>query len=82
MKNELTTDLNFAFEKTYNTTQGQGELVEDVDRIKYSVQPGASYKFNRSISAGLTSNYEWNDDAKREKTIETFTMGIWVEILF
>ncbi len=82
MKNELTTNINFSFENTLNETKGQDGSVTDVEKIKYSIKPGASYKFNRSINAGLTSNYEWNLDKKRDKEITTFSLGIWIEILF
>ena len=81
LTNEFTTDLNFTVEKTYNTEKGQDFNVTD-DRLKYTITPGASYEFNKNIHGGLTSNYEWSHDRKRNRKVKTFRLGIWIEIMF
>ncbi len=81
LKNELTTDLNFSWEKNYDTTFGQEEVVNN-NRVKYTIAPGASYKFNRSVDAGLTGEYSWNNDKKDGKIIKTVRIAIWIEIRF
>lgn len=82
LTNELTTDLNFSYERTYNTTNGQQGLIEDINKVKYIVTPGASYQFNQSINGGLSSKWEYSNDMKREKDTTTFRLEIWVEIQF
>ncbi len=82
MKNEFTTDMSFNMEKTKTTSQGQEEEIEEVNKESYSVTPGASYKFNKSITAGLTSEYERTNDKKRETKSSMFRLSIWIEIIF
>ncbi len=82
MKNEFTTDMSFNIEKTKTTSQGQEEEIEEVNKESYSVTPGASYKFNKSITAGLTSEYERTNDKKRETKSSMFRLSIWIEIIF
>ena len=82
LTNEFTTDLNFTAEKTYNTQKGQKTTIIEVDKLKYTISPGASYEFNKNIHGGLTSNYEWSHDRKRETKVKTFRLGIWIEIMF
>ena len=78
MKNEFTTDVNFNMEMTKTTSQGRKE----VDKESYSVTPGASYKFNKSITAGLTSEYERTYNKKGDTKSSMFRLSIWIEILF
>ncbi len=82
MKNEITTDLNFSMEMTRTTRQGLDSKVTEMDKTSYSVTPGASYKFNKSITAGLTSEYDWSEDIKRETESSMFRLSIWIEIIF
>jgi len=82
MKNEFTMDVDFNMEMTKTTRKGLENKVTEVDKFTYGVTPGASYKFNRSITAGLTSEYDWTEDKKRETTSSVFRLSIWVEILF
>jgi hypothetical protein len=82
LKNELTTQLDFNLEKTYATIKGRETFEETTDKIKYTISPGASYKFSKNIYGGLTSNYEWSDDHKTDRQVSTFTLSIWIEILF
>jgi len=82
MKNEFTTDVSFNMEQTKTTSQGQGDEIEEVNKESYGVTPGASYKFNKSITAGLTSEFEKTNDKKRKTTSSMFRLSIWVEILF
>ena len=51
-------------------------------KIRYTISLGASYKFSKNIYGGLTSNYEWSDDRKRDQQISTFSLSIWIEIMF
>jgi hypothetical protein len=80
--NKMTADLSFNLERTYNTTKGQQDTMVDVDRIKYSIKPTASYEFSRSIDAGLTSSYDWNRDRRSGITTSTFRLGVFIEITF
>lgn len=82
MKNEFTMDVDFDMEITKTTRQGLENKITEVDKVTYGVTPGASYKFNKSITAGLTSEYDWSEDKKRETTSSVFRLSIWVEILF
>ncbi|MBT3169182.1 MAG: cell surface protein SprA [Candidatus Cloacimonetes bacterium] len=85
MKNEFSTDINFSMENIHNTNENTGNdesPSDEVSKFSYSVTPGASYKFNKSIAAGLSSKYEWNDDKKRNKKTKIINLGIWVEIKF
>jgi hypothetical protein len=82
MKNEFTTDVNFNMAKTKTTSQGQGDENDEVNTESYKIIPGASYKFNKSITAGLTSEYELTKNIKRETKLSTFRISIWIEILF
>ncbi|MCK5762173.1 MAG: hypothetical protein KAH16_04675, partial [Candidatus Izimaplasma sp.] len=82
MKNEFTTDVSFNMENTKTISQGQGEEIIEVNKESYGIIPGASYKFNKSITAGLTSEYEKTNDKKRKTTSSMFRLSIWIEILF
>jgi hypothetical protein len=82
LKNELTTQLNFNLEKTYAYIEGRETHDVTTKKIRYTISPGASYKFSKNIYGGLTSNYEWSDDRNRDQQISTFSLSIWIEILF
>ncbi|MBL7149020.1 MAG: cell surface protein SprA [Candidatus Cloacimonetes bacterium] len=82
LKNELTTQLNFNLEKTLATISGRETFEKTTDKIRYTISPGASYKFSKNIYGGLTSNYEWSDDRKRKQQTSTFSLSIWIEIMF
>ncbi|MBN2461330.1 MAG: cell surface protein SprA [Candidatus Cloacimonetes bacterium] len=82
LKNELTTNLGVSYEKVFNTkTTSAGKDVEK-NLIKYSVSPGASYKFSQSITAGLDSNYNYSHDKQSNFEITTFSISIWIQIMF
>ncbi|MBT5419729.1 MAG: hypothetical protein HOK80_02480 [Candidatus Cloacimonetes bacterium] len=53
-----------------------------MEKTSYGITPGASYKFNKSITAGLTSEYDWSEDKKRVTTSSMFRLSIWIEIIF
>ena len=82
MKNEFTTDVAFSMGMEKTTRQGLEDKVTEIEKISYSVTPGASYKFNKSITAGLTSEYDWSEDKKRKTNSSTFRLSIWIEIIF
>ncbi len=82
MKNEFTTDIAFSMGNEKATRQGQEEKIVEINRESYSVTPGASYKFSKSITAGLTSEFERTRDKKRKTTSSMFRLSIWVEIIF
>jgi len=82
MKNEFTTDVNFSMEMNKTTRQGLESKVTETEKTSYRVTPGASYKFNKSITAGLTSEYDWSEDKKRKTESSTFRLSIWIEIIF
>jgi motility/secretion related protein SprA len=82
IKNEMTADLGVTVEKSYSTRQGTSSKVVERDMFKYSITPGASYKFSNNIRGGLSSNYELTDNRKNHQTIKTFRLSLWVEIIF
>ncbi|MBT4576245.1 MAG: hypothetical protein HOB92_07220 [Candidatus Cloacimonetes bacterium] len=82
MKNEFTTDVSFNMEMTKTTRQGLESKVTEMEKTSYGITPGASYKFNKSITAGLTSEYDWSEDKKRVTTSSMFRLSIWIEIIF
>ena len=59
-----------------------GNEDEIENKIRYTLTPEVSYQFNKNISGGLTSNYEFTDNKKQGSTLRTFRLGIFVEILF
>jgi opacity protein-like surface antigen len=82
MKNEFTTDISFNMGRDKTTREGLEDTQEELNKKSYKITPGASYKFSKSITAGLTSEYNKNEDLKRETTSSTFRLSIWVEIIF
>ena len=82
-KNELTASLDFELENKYSTSEDEisGSTLNR-DALNYKVTPGASYKFNDNITAGLNSTYENNHDRKEDKQTKIFSLSMWVEILF
>ncbi len=82
MKNEFTTDVAFSMGMEKTTRQGQEEEFEEINKETYSITPGASYKFSKSITAGLTSEYERTEDNKRKTKSSMFRISIWIEIIF
>ena len=82
LQNELTTDLSFSVEKTYNTKETTEKTTVEKDYLKYTITPGASYKFSKSITAGLESNYENSFDKQTNIKISSFRLSIWIEIIF
>ena len=82
MKNEFTTDVNFRMSTEKTTRKGQEDEIDEIDKTSFAVTPGASYKFSRSITAGLTSEYEQTEDKKRKTSSSMFRLSIWIEILF
>ena len=82
IKNEMTADLGVSVEKNYSTRKGTSSKVVERNMFKYTITPGASYKFSNNIRGGLSSNYEFTDNRKNRQTIKTFRLSIWVEILF
>jgi len=81
-ENEMTADLGFTMEKSYSTRKGTGDPVVERDMFKYTLTPGASYKFSNNIRGGLSSNYDFTDNRKNGQKIKTFRLSVWVEILF
>lgn len=83
LKNEFSTTINFSVEDTYNTTKGQdGKAIPSVDKIRYVINPEATYKFNANINGGLTSSYEIQNDRKAESKLSIFRLGIFAEVIF
>ncbi|MDA3814403.1 MAG: cell surface protein SprA [Candidatus Cloacimonetes bacterium] len=82
MKNEITTDVNFNMTMDKTTSKGQEKEITEIEKTSYSITPGASYKFSKSITAGLTSEYEWTEDKKRKTSSSMFRLSIWIEIIF
>ena len=82
MKNEFTTDISFNMARDKTIRKGLENTQTELNKESYKITPGASYKFSKSITAGLTSEYNMNEDLKRKTTSSTFRLSIWVEIIF
>ena len=82
MKNEFTTDVSFRMGTEKTTRKGREDEIDELDKTSFAVTPGASYKFSKSITAGLTSEYEQTEDKKRKTNSSMFRLSIWIEILF
>ncbi|MCF7794200.1 MAG: cell surface protein SprA [Candidatus Cloacimonetes bacterium] len=83
LTNEFSTNVTFSVEDTVTETKdSEGKWEDSVNKLVYNIAPEASYKFNASISGGLTSSYEVQNDRKAKSTISTFRLGIFVEVIF
>jgi len=82
LRNELTTDVGFNYEKIYNTKSSVTGTDVEKEKINYSISPGASYKFSQNINAGLDINYNYSHDKLTNFIITNFTLGLWIEIIF
>jgi len=81
-QNEVSADIGFNMEQVYKTIKGREDLIVDRDMISFTITPGASYKFSKDIRGGLTSNYDWSHDKKKDLKIKTFRLSVWAEIIF
>ncbi|HOV15893.1 MAG TPA: hypothetical protein PLF50_00075 [Candidatus Cloacimonadota bacterium] len=80
LRNELTSALNIAYTKNYDTTKGSGDTQIDTHTTKITISPSAGYQFDQNIRGGLNGNYEITRDKKRDDRIRIFSLSIWVEI--
>ncbi|HPH61496.1 MAG TPA: hypothetical protein PLX72_07635, partial [Candidatus Syntrophosphaera sp.] len=81
IKNELTSSLNFLWEKKYDETFGRESLSQvDQDNTRIAITPSATYQFDANIRGGLTGTWEKTADNKRDTGLRTFRIGVWVEV--
>ncbi|MCF7911963.1 MAG: hypothetical protein K9M99_05510 [Candidatus Cloacimonetes bacterium] len=83
IKNEATLSLNATYSKSWSTRIGyDNETQKDEDQMNFSLRPQISYDFSKSITAGLTSEYKINNNNKANNKLTTFSLSMWVEIIF
>ena len=81
IKNELTSSLNFLWEKKFDETFGRDDASQiDQDNNRIAITPSATYQFDANIRGGLTGTWEKTADNKRDTGLRTFRIGIWVEV--
>lgn len=81
IKNELSSSLNFLFEKKYDETFGREDASQiDQDNTRIAITPSATYQFDSNIRGGLTGTWENSSDNKRDTGMRTFRVGVWVEV--
>jgi len=80
INNELSSSLAFAYDRSYDETQGRESTQVDRNTSRLAITPGASYQFDSNIRAGLTSSYEITTDKKRDDGTSMFSLGLWVEV--
>ncbi len=80
-KNEMTSSIGLSWQKDYNVNYGR-ETVVNLSTQKISITPGATYQFHRNIKGGLTSSYELQKNLKKNESLRTFSISIWMEIQF
>jgi len=77
IKNELTSSLNFLWEKKYDETFGRESLSQiDQDNTRIAITPSATYQFDANIRGGLTGTWEKTADNKRDTGLRTFRIGV------
>ena len=83
IKNEATLSMNVSYSKSFGTRKGYDNDTEKTDdQMNISVRPQISYNFSKSITAGLTSEYKINNNNKTNNKLTTFSLSMWVEIIF
>ncbi len=81
ISNELTSSLNFLWEKKHDETLGREDAVQiDQDNTRIAITPSATYQFDSNIRGGLTGTWEKTADNKRDTGLRTFRIGVWVEV--
>jgi Motility related/secretion protein len=83
IKNEATLSMNATYSRNWGTRIGYDNVTQkDDDQMNFSVRPQISYDFSKSITAGLTSEYKINNNNKTNNKLTTFSLSMWVEIIF
>jgi hypothetical protein len=82
IKNELTSQIDFSYTKSYNTTNGsQGKsITKNVSSLK--ITPGLTYTFSKSIDGGINSGYEKTTNYQQQKSIRTIKFNLWATVKF
>ena len=82
LKNEFTTDVSFSWDKNKSVQKGNQTRHTNSDTEGYDATLGGSYNFHRNVNGGSTIDYSWTHDKKENRTIRTFGVSLWVEIIF
>ena len=80
ISNQLSSSMGISYDKSKDVTKGRDNSQVDRDTSRFTINPGASYQFDRNIRGGLTSSYEINSDRKRDDGTRIFSLGVWVEV--
>ncbi len=82
IKNELTSQIDFSYNKNYKTTNGsQGKSVTE-NTASLKITPGLTYKFSKSIDGGISSGYEKTTNYQQQKSIRTIKFNLWATVKF
>ncbi len=83
IKNEATLSLNVSYSRSWGTRTGYDNVTQkDEDQMNLSIKPQIAYNFSKSIKAGLNSEYKINNNIKTNNELKTFSLSMWVEIIF
>ena len=83
IKNETTLRLDASYERSWSIrkTNDNPDLLQD-EQNNLNIRPQISYDFSKNITAGLTSEYRINNNVKNSNKVTTFSLSMWVEIVF
>jgi cell surface protein SprA len=83
IKNETTLRLDASYERSWSIRKSQDnpDLLQD-EQNNLNIRPQISYEFSKNITAGLTSEYRINNNVKNSNKNTTFSLSMWVEIVF
>ena len=83
IKNEATLSMNVSYSRSQGTRKGYNNEAEKTDdQMNFSVRPQISYNFSKDITAGLNSEYKINNNNKTNNKLTTFSLSMWVQIVF
>ncbi len=82
IKNELTSQIDFSYNKNYKTTNGSmgRSVTENTTSLK--ITPGLTYTFSKSIDGGINSGYEKTTNYQQQKSIRTIKFNVWATVKF
>ena len=80
--NELTAELGGSWERSKSSNKGMQDTIVDRNTERYTVTPQLTYNFSRNIKGGMLSSYEISHDKRTDDSLRTFTLSIWIEVLF
>lgn len=83
IKNETTLRLDSSYERSWSERKSADNPATKLDeQNNFTLRPQISYEFAKNITAGLTSEYRINNNIKSSNKVTTFSLSMWVEIIF